>query len=92
LESKATEGKQLIITEKITLTNKKLELTKLQEKTETEVSKAIVEKRKAVIVMIQKEKEMIEKINKEEEDDADEDDDEDEQKLVAEKITERAKT
>jgi hypothetical protein len=35
---------------------------------------------------------MIEKINKEEEDDADEDDDEDEQKLVAEKITERAKT
>jgi hypothetical protein len=55
------------------------------------VSVALVEKRKAIIVLVQKEKEMIEKINKEEEEDADDDDDEDEQKLVAEKITKRAK-
>lgn len=55
------------------------------------MSQAILEKRKAIVVMIQKEKEMVDKLNKEEEDDADDDDDEAEQKLVAEKITERAK-
>lgn len=92
LEEKSTETKQIIVTEKEVLTKKKLELQKLQERTEYEIQTSVIQKRAAILIMIQKEKELVKKLEAEEEKDADDDDDEDEVKVVSEKIVARAKT
>lgn len=92
LEEKSTETKQIIVTEKQVLTKKKLELQKLQERTEFEIQQSIIQKRSAIIIMIAKEKELIKRLEVEEEKDADDDDENDEVKEVSVKIVERAKS
>lgn len=81
-----------MLSQKAELEEKKLEILKLEEKTQTEINKALQKKREAVLVLIQQEKQKMNQLNRQEETVVDEDDDAASKTAVSAKVTASAES
>jgi hypothetical protein len=91
IEADVSETVQAVLTEKVDIAAKKLEILKFQEKTQNEITAALRKKRVALLAVIKLENERIAKLTREEESTVDTEDGEaDAKATVSTKVTARA--
>ena len=91
IEADVSETVQGVLTEKVDIAQKKLEILKFQEKTQNEIAAALRKKRQALLAVIKLENERLAKLTREEESTVDVEDGEAEAKAtVTSKVTGRA--
>jgi len=93
IEEETTETEETVLTDKVDIAQKKIEILKFQEKTQNQIASALKKKRTALIKIIKLENERLSKLTREEESTVDVEDGEDDAKAtVTSKVTARAES